>query len=772
MSDRIVNLFGDNARAPAPQPRIDLANEAPIELGAVTVEPSLRRVTGPSGEAMLEPKVMQVLVALARNPGEVHSRDDLIASCWDGRIVGDASINRVISLLRTALRDVGGDAVTVNTTPRVGYRLLVNEPRAVPPSPAGTAEEHEPGAATRKRAFPVLPAVFASIMAAIAAIGALWFWQGQSTPIERVTIAMVPIDVSGSDEDTLFARGLESELREELGRSEYVEVTTSVTARDMAANEADASAIGKALGAQYIMRGTLSRPEGRVALDLEMIDAASGAVVWDDTFISSDENSMRLPIRAARASLQAIDKPVAESADASGLTTDDFKLYLTARGLIRTRDPQSGLAAIDILRPLSARYPRFAGVQAALAKALLLAANAQVLDAGDANREALALAKEAHALDPGSVEALKALGLASDTADMRVRYLREAVERDPGDSEAWLWYAQVTAHPDYPGEELRASIKTAELDPLWGRSWQASWSAAAESGPALAKKVERELIAASPEQWQADAARGRLAAIDGDLSEMHRLTMQSVPFMAPGQRQIAMQQLGNIFLLLEMPFPGMQQPGGAGIVASVIAGDLPSKQDLVANGMWGRDFWLVGPLTIAGPRHFIAEGRSDELLEIYDASFDGPEDLARFAASNLREHHYIANIATYVGFAMQQAGRRQEAEELFDLAEKSVARWRVKDAMTMTPSIFEANLAAAQGQNSRAVAAIERAKKFGWPYVLQSPGTPWTGPLLDDPVWRGVRGDPALAKAMRPIRERLARERREVMAQSGGANGS
>ncbi|WP_297695100.1 hypothetical protein, partial [Phenylobacterium sp.] len=43
---------------------------------------------------VLEPRVMQVLVALARERGEIVSRDDLIASCWAGRIVGEDAINR------------------------------------------------------------------------------------------------------------------------------------------------------------------------------------------------------------------------------------------------------------------------------------------------------------------------------------------------------------------------------------------------------------------------------------------------------------------------------------------------------------------------------------------------------------------------------------------------------------------------------------------------------------------------------------------------------
>ena len=48
---------------------------------------------------------MQALVALARADGEIVTRDELIQSCWDGRIVGEDAIDRVIARLRRAALD-------------------------------------------------------------------------------------------------------------------------------------------------------------------------------------------------------------------------------------------------------------------------------------------------------------------------------------------------------------------------------------------------------------------------------------------------------------------------------------------------------------------------------------------------------------------------------------------------------------------------------------------------------------------------------------------
>lgn len=103
---------------------IVLAHERPFRLGAVEVRPSTREVVGPRGRVVVEPKVMQVLVALAQAGGEILGRDDLIARCWDGRAVGEDAVSRVISRLRRLSEGLGRDGWRLETITKVGYRLL------------------------------------------------------------------------------------------------------------------------------------------------------------------------------------------------------------------------------------------------------------------------------------------------------------------------------------------------------------------------------------------------------------------------------------------------------------------------------------------------------------------------------------------------------------------------------------------------------------------------------------------------------------------------
>ena len=110
---------------------------------------------------VLEPLVMQVLVALASAHGETLSRDDLIAACWGGRAVTDDALNRVVSRLRALSRSYGG--FRVETITKVGYRLIAD----------GNAAPFTDGLHARPR-ISRRSAILAT--AAVAGLGAAGWW--------------------------------------------------------------------------------------------------------------------------------------------------------------------------------------------------------------------------------------------------------------------------------------------------------------------------------------------------------------------------------------------------------------------------------------------------------------------------------------------------------------------------------------------------------------------------------------------------------------------
>jgi DNA-binding winged helix-turn-helix (wHTH) protein len=104
---------------------IDLAHVRPFRIGDVDIRPASREIVRGDQREMLEPLVMQVLVALANARGEILSRDDLIDACWGGRAVSDDALNRVLSRLRALARTFG--TFEIETITKVGYRLVADD---------------------------------------------------------------------------------------------------------------------------------------------------------------------------------------------------------------------------------------------------------------------------------------------------------------------------------------------------------------------------------------------------------------------------------------------------------------------------------------------------------------------------------------------------------------------------------------------------------------------------------------------------------------------
>lgn len=164
-----------------------LAEEPPLQLGAWRVDPPTRQLHQGASAIALEPRVMQVLVVLARTPGRVVGRQELIDRCWEGRVVGDNAINRVISRLRHLAVERGEGAFAIETIARVGYRLTLRPAQgaaqaahATPATIAGAAGVAEfPDVARPAQAAPIAAVrrrrwlVGAGVGAALAGSGAL-----------------------------------------------------------------------------------------------------------------------------------------------------------------------------------------------------------------------------------------------------------------------------------------------------------------------------------------------------------------------------------------------------------------------------------------------------------------------------------------------------------------------------------------------------------------------------------------------------------------------
>lgn len=115
----------------------------PFDLGGWRVDPARGALIGADGaETRLEPRLMDLLLLFAASPGRVIAKDEIVASVWSGRAIGDDTLAAAISRLRTALGETK-DKRFIETLPKRGYRLLIvpdDAPSPPPPREDGVAE--------------------------------------------------------------------------------------------------------------------------------------------------------------------------------------------------------------------------------------------------------------------------------------------------------------------------------------------------------------------------------------------------------------------------------------------------------------------------------------------------------------------------------------------------------------------------------------------------------------------------------------------------------
>ena len=168
---------------------------------------------------------MQVLVRLAQQPGQVVSREHLLAAVWADTFVTDDVLKRSISELRRALGDDARQPVYIETIPKGGYRLIAPVVTVAPSDPASAVEHRrlptEPGRVTVELAHQSVqgyllswvvrhsvPAVLTICLVAGILAAAWWAGRSRSTPNDGARRA-APVERSHSR--LTFSQGLQTD---------------------------------------------------------------------------------------------------------------------------------------------------------------------------------------------------------------------------------------------------------------------------------------------------------------------------------------------------------------------------------------------------------------------------------------------------------------------------------------------------------------------------------------------------------------------------------
>src|SRR5215207_9612616 len=72
----------------------------------------------------IEPQVFDLIVHLVRNHDRIVSKDELIETIWNGRIISEAALSSRINGARRALGDNGTDQALIRTLHKRGFRFV------------------------------------------------------------------------------------------------------------------------------------------------------------------------------------------------------------------------------------------------------------------------------------------------------------------------------------------------------------------------------------------------------------------------------------------------------------------------------------------------------------------------------------------------------------------------------------------------------------------------------------------------------------------------
>lgn len=101
-----------------------LASVSQFRLGALRVQPERLTILRDGEEITLEPRMMEVLVALAERAGEVISAEQLLIEIWRGTFYGDNPVHKTIAQLRRRLGDDSRTPSYIETIRKRGYRVI------------------------------------------------------------------------------------------------------------------------------------------------------------------------------------------------------------------------------------------------------------------------------------------------------------------------------------------------------------------------------------------------------------------------------------------------------------------------------------------------------------------------------------------------------------------------------------------------------------------------------------------------------------------------
>ena len=726
---------------------ISLAEIPEFGLGGMRVRPAELTVAINGETRELQPRVMQVLIALAEARPAVLSRERLAERCWDGRIVGDDALNRCIVALRHIAKEFSPEPFAIETIARVGYHLI-----------EAPADGNALVTSVGKREWLSKKAVLVALLALVLVGSTLAFaWSQFARGAEPASIAVLPFR-NLANGDRFFAEGVGEEIMGQLAREPAFRVTGRASAAQFS-GPSDPRKVGRALGVDYILEGSVRPGAGRVRINASLIQTSDGTRLWSETYDEKLDDILDIQSAIGQAVASGLKrKLVARPRAGRAVSGETYALYLNARGLI-AGPPQGAHDAVEMLRRAIRMDPEFAPAWASLASALIRDGRTKGSDGLIAIiPQARGAVRRALQLDPNLAQAYdvsaQLVGLDSPEG---ISHMQRAAELAPGGAEGAISRAVVLNVSGKFVEAYAARRRAREFDPLAPGPWQLIAENAATMGDrAGAESAVRQGFPNDPIMQNFGLAR--VAWHSGDFSEAARRWSD----LADGQSRWASPSklsLENALFMLRLskdrpsrpPLPTIghsrSTPAGVWMKAPPSASEWQRRNRSSAAELVYRDENVIAA------KLMLTSGRSRELV----ATFDSPTGLLGVRRGQRVGTCYLQNAAL-VALALRAVGRNGEANHILGQSDAAI---RTAYRRGTVPLWFEEDAAgiwALLGRPGSAVDALDRALRRGSAHATRSD----LPKLADEPALRSLRGNPRYEAVRAKYEAHYARERAET----------
>lgn len=514
----------------------------------------------------LQEQPFRVLELLLLRAGQVVTREELIAHVWPPGVIVDfdTGVNTAIRKLRAVLDDHADNPRYIQTLPRRGYRLLVPAEPVTDPTPAFVAGPVEapappvppqPAQSARKPLGPGVKLAAAAV-AVVALVAGVLRGRLSAPPVvpadavepagpadlPRNAVAVLPFRaLGGSSREHTLAEGVAESLLHQLSLSPELVVIARASSFAVGDEPPDSRAVGRSLGARYLVGGTLQSIDDQLHLTTRLVDAADGRTLWSFRFERRLADIIKvqdeIAAQVARVLRVGLAHPGGIAAEDQGTSNvDAYLAYLEGRRLTSTRRVADLHEAVRLLTRATQEDPQFAAAFAQLARAEELLMTYDPPFDADGKRRRLAEAEEharrALALAPNSALAHVVMGTLVSDPESALNYMRRGVALNRNLALAWAHLAEIYVGRSMPGEEAEQALeKAVQLDPLEPRVHylKALYALESRGDPAQAREALMRTLQVDPEYYGAHA---RLAQLEmccgGDLSRAIRHAEQAL----------------------------------------------------------------------------------------------------------------------------------------------------------------------------------------------------------------------------------------------------